>query len=169
MPDADRVLSYYPFEHDPSDEERVRSHWSVVGIKPVLDRLVALGKKRGLAMGWHWDFVMGPEHCPEWCAAIARWIPRKGDKKSWPVSRVYFLCRRGQFSEDTLSKKLGIPVVDEHEKARFNKMFWPSLWRIRVKKWRDQYDEIGVTIRDVKEFTRLRSVMSSALAELPRE
>ena len=167
--DTDDVLSRYPFEYDSLDEERTKSHWAAVGIAPVLDRLVALGKKRGLAMGWHWDFVMGPEFCPEWCAGTARWIPRKGDRKSWPVSRVYFLCRRGQFSEEGLSEKLGIPTVDEAEKARFNRMFWPSLWRIRVSKWRDRYDEVGVTIRDVKEFSRLRTVMDAALTELTRE
>ena len=109
---------------------------------------------------------MGPEACPEWCAAEVRWIPRKGDKKSWPVCRIYFLARRGQFTPEGISKRLKIPVGDEHEKARFNKFFWNALWRIRMEKWKGEYEEIAVTLRDPVEFGRLRGVMREALESL---
>lgn len=167
--DAGEAMSRYPFDYDPADEKRERNDWASLGMKPMLDRLLAFAGKHALATGWHWGFVMGPVSCPEWCVAESRWVPRRGFSRSWPVSRVYFLCRRGQFSEAVLSKKLGIPVEEEAEKPRLKKLFWPSLWRIRIQHWRDHYDEVGVTLRDVKEFARLRAVMSTALDEMPQE
>ena len=168
-PDADRVFSRYAFAYEPADERRVRDQWKSCGVEATLDRLVAFADKRGLATGWHWGFVMGPEFCPEWLAATARWIPRRGMRKSWPVSRVFFLCRRGQFTAEALARKLGIQVEDAHEKAGLSKLFWRALWRVQIARWRDSYDEVAVTLRDPKEITRLRRVLDSALAELPRE
>lgn len=168
-PDAGRAFAPYPFAYEPADERRVRDAWKTLGVGEVLDRLVAFAGKRVLATGWHWGFVMGPEFCREWLAATPRWIPRRGMRQSWPVSRVFFLSRRGQFTEEGLARKLGIPVEDEHEKPRFKEVFWRALWRVRIAKWRDPHDEVGVTIRDPKELTRLLRVMDAALGELPRE
>ena len=161
------ILSRYPFDYDPSDESRVRSDWAALGMEPVLEQLLTMARECALQTGWHWGFVMGPEHCPEWCAAKVRWVPRRGFSKSWPVCRVHFLSHAGQFSVEGLSKSLRIPVADEDEKPRLKKVFWPHLWRIRVQKWRDDYDEVAVTIREAREVTRLRPIMGCALRELP--
>jgi len=162
------VLAHYPFVDDPADESRVRGEWESIGMGPALEQLLSIDRDRDLRTGWHWGYVMGPDSCPEWCAAKARWVPRRGFSKSWPICRIHFLSRRRQFSAEGLSETLGIPLVDEHEKASLKKVFWNSLWRIRVKKWRDDYDEVAVTIRDPRELTRLVPVMDAALAELPR-
>jgi len=166
--DAECLMSHYPFEYEPTDEQRTRDAWGTFNASKILDALVAFADKRGLATGWHWGFVMGPHSCPEWCAARPRWIPRKGMREAWPVGRVFFLCRRGQFTKEAVAEKLGVPVVDENEKARFNKMFWRALWRVRIAKWRDDYDEVAVTVRDRKELTRLFGVMDAALTEFPQ-
>jgi len=166
--DEGEVLSRYPFDYDPADESRVRSQWAELGMERVLDRLLTMARKCDLETGWLWGFVMGPKSCPEWCAALVRWIPRRGFSKSWPVCRIHFLCRAGQFSEEALSRSLRIPVADEDEKPRLKEMFWRSLWRIRVAKWRGNHDEVAITIRDAREVTRLRPIMERALRELPR-
>lgn len=166
-PDAGRAFSRYPFSPAPADRLRTRKEWDTVGIRKVLDGLVAFASKRNLATGSHWGFVMGPDFCPEWCAAQARWIPRKGMREAWPVARVFFLCRRGQFTSEEVAKALGVPLEDEHEKPGLSKMFWRALWRVRIAKWRDDCDEVAVTLRDPKEFSRLRRLLDSALSELP--
>ena len=168
-PEEDRTFSPYSFAYRSADEQRVRHTWNTVGVGELLDGLVAFADERGLATGWHWGFVMGPEFCREWLAATPRWIPRKGMREAWPVGRVFFLCRRNQFTEKGLAKDLGIPVEDEHERARFSKMFWRALWRVRIAKWREDYDEVAVTLRDSNELARLGRVLESALAGLPRE
>ena len=165
--DEGEVLARYPFDYDPTDESRVRSQWAEFGMARVLEKLLTMAREYALETGWHWGYVMGPAFCPEWCAARPRWIPRRGFSKSWPVCRIHFLSRAGQFSEEALSKSLRIPVVDEGEKPRLKEFFWRSLWRIRVAKWRDNYDEVAVTIRNVQEVTRLRPIMERALRELP--
>ena len=133
----------------------------------VLEKLLTMAREYALETGWHWGYAMGPAFCPEWCAATPRWIPRRGFSKSWPVCRIHFLSRAGQFSEEALSESLRIPVADEGEKPRLKEVFWRSLWRIRVAKWRGNYDEVAVTIRNVREVTRLRPIMERALRELP--
>ena len=156
----------HPFPYERADEARVWAEWESLGLSPVLAKLVRFAEANGLETGWHWGFVMGPKHCREWCFARVRWVPRKSDKQSWPVSRVFFLARRGLFTLEALSERLGIPVEDEHEEARFHKFFWRSLWRIRTAKWKDGLDEIAVTLRAPEEFTRLRTVMARALRSL---
>lgn len=165
--DDGAVLCRYPFDYAPADESRVRSQWAALGMEPVLEELLTTARECALQTGWHWGYAMGPESCPEWCAALVRWVPRRGFSKSWPVCRVHFLSPAGQFSVGALSKSLRIPVADENEKPRLKEVFWPHLWRIRVAKWRDGYDEVAVTIRDVREAARLRPVMDCALRELP--
>jgi hypothetical protein len=164
-PRQPRFFDYEP-PYDAADVRRVESEWDRFGMRPVLEGLLAFAKAKGLRVGWRWGYVMGPADCPQWCAAEARWIPRKGDKKSWPVCRVFFMARRGQFTTKKLSDRLGIPPVDEGEKARFNKFFWNSLWRIRTAKWKNDYQEVAVTLREPAEFANLQHIMTEALEEV---
>lgn len=156
----------YPFKYVRADEERVMSDWQELGMDAVLDGLLAFKKEHRLLTGWHWGFVLGPKSCPEWCSAVARWVPRKGFTKSWPVARIFFLSGAKQFTAEGLAKRLGIPVEDE--RGDLKKVFWPSLWRVRIAKWRKGYDEVGVTIRSPKEFTKLKPVMEEALGALAK-
>jgi hypothetical protein len=163
---AQTVFSDYTFSHSRAEEHAVRAEWAEFGMAGVLDGLLAFRKGHRLQAGWHWGLVLGPKSCREWCSAEVRWVPRKGDRLSWPVARVYFLSARKQFVAEALAARLGIPATDEKEKKRFNKMFWPSLWRVRVARWRDEYDEVAVTLRDAGEFERLMPVLDEALASM---
>ena len=165
--DAEPAFSHYPFEYSPADERRVRNEYAALGLEQVMEQLVDMGRKLALEPGWHWGYVMGPPLCREWFAARARWIPRRGMATSWPVCRVHFLTRAGQFSEGGLAKSLRIPVVDEAGKRQLKKHFWRHLWRIRIATWRDNYDEVAITIRDAREVPRLRPLLEVALRELP--
>jgi hypothetical protein len=159
----ERRFSDYPFRHRHEDENRIRAEWEALGMHAVLRELLLFKGEKNLKAGWRWEFAMGPEWCREWCAARVRWIPRKGDKRSWAVCRIYFLARAGQFSVEALSRRLGLPIEDEGDKARFARLFRNSFWRIRIARWKATYDEIAVTLRDPKEFGKLRLVMTEAL------
>ena len=163
------TFSDHAFKYSRADETRVRARWHEFGMGALLDDVVDFKKERRLRLGWHWGVVIGPKSCPEWCSAMVRWVPRKGDKMSWPVARVFFLSGRKQFTAEDLSRRLDIPVEDEDEKKRFKKFFWGSLWRVKVAKWRDNFDEVGVTLRSPDEFERLRPVLKEALRTVVME
>ena len=160
------TFSDYPYKYVRADQKRVTTEWQELGMNEVLDALLSFKKEHRLHTGWHWGLVLGPKSCPEWCSAQARWVPRKGFTKSWPVARVFFLSGRKQFTADGLAKRLGMPLEDD--RGDLKKLFWPSLWRVRVAKWRENYDEVGVTIRSPKEFKKLKSVMDEALDALAK-
>ena len=153
----------YPFPYERAHERRVRDEWNEFGMQRVLAGLVGFAEARRLQVGWRWGLVLSPEHCPEWCTALVRWVPRKGDRLSWPVARVYFMTRAGQFTPEGVAQRLGVGVEDEREKARFNKFFWRALWRVRVAHWKGDYDEVAVTLRDPREFRRLKPLLAEAL------
>jgi len=160
----------YEFPYDASDEARVASEWESLRMRPVLEGLLAFAQERQLQVGWRWGFVMGPASCREWCAAAVRKVPAKNIGNAWPVCRIVFMANRGQFTAEGLSQRLGIPLRDEYPGQR-KKGSWidATLWRIGVEKWKDDYEEVGVTLRDPKESAGLREVMREALSSLAED
>jgi len=110
---------------------------------------------------------MGPETCPEWCAASARWVPARSMRDRWAVARVFFLARRGRFTAKGLAERLGMPLSDTYPgKRKPGNWLDATLWRVRVDEWSDEYDEVAVTLREGDEIGRLRGVFIEALEDL---
>ena len=165
---AQRRFADYPFAASRDDEKRVRKDWSGCQMEAILTDLLAFARERRLKRGWHWGLVLGPSWCREWLAAKPVWVPRPRWDRAWPVCRLFFLARSGQFTPEQLSKRLRIPVEDVREKKAFPKMFRNSFWRIAVREWKHGCDEIGLTLRQPAEFAAIKPVLREALASLPR-
>jgi hypothetical protein len=152
----------YPFPYDPDEEARVRREWRELGMAELLDDLLGFARSNQLQVGWRWGLVLGPDDCPEWCSASVRYVPSKTMKNAWVVGRICFLAQKGQFAAERLSARLGIPLRDE---APGKKAAWieATLWRIGVEEWKSGCEEIGLALRDPKEFARVREVMREAL------
>ena len=136
-------------------------------MEAALGELLGFACKHRLKVGWHWGLVIGPPWCREWLSAKPAWVPR-GTRSggSWPVCRLYFLARCGQFTPEQLSKRLGIPIEDARDRKAFPRMFRSSFWRIALREWKHGYDEIGLTIREPKEFAAVKPALQDALATL---
>ena len=161
------TFSTHRLPSDQGDEKRVRRQWQDLGFLPVLDGLLEFAKEGGLGVGWHWGLVIGPESCPEWCAASVRYIPSHSYKKAWPVCRVCFMARKGQFTAKGVARRLHVPMRYEWRTKR-KRATWidATLWRVAVAPWKGDYDEVGVALHDPEEFPKLRDLMSEALSAL---
>lgn len=163
------TFSTHRLAHGPEDERRVRAEWERLGFAPVLDGLLGFAGENGLDAGWRWGLVLGPKSCPEWCAAIVRHIPSRSSKQAWPVCRVCFIARKEQFTPQGISRRLGVPMRYEWPRKR-KRTSWidSTLWRVAVEPWKGDFEEVGVALRDPKEFPRLRDPMGEALLTLGR-
>ncbi len=168
-PPEQPVFSRHRLAHSPEDERRVRAEWEQLGFTPVLDGLLGFARGNGLGVGWRWGLVLGPEGCPEWCAAGVRRIPSRTHKNAWRVARVCFMAKKGQFAAESVSRRLGIPLRYRWPAER-KRAPWidATLWRVAVGRWKGDYEEVGVAVADPKEFPPLRELMGEALAALRR-
>lgn len=164
-----RSFAGYPWRANRQDEQRVRQAWQDGQMDAALGELLRFARKHRLKAGWHWGLVIGPSWCREWLSAKPAWVPTgTRSRGSWPVCRLYFLARCGQFAPERLSKRLAIPVEDAREKAAFPKMYRNNFWRIALREWKHGYDEIGLTIREPSELAVVERVLQEALATLAR-
>ena len=85
------------------------------------------------------------------------------------MCRICFLSRKGQFTPEGLSGRLGIPVRDTYPSAGKTAAWIEStLWRIGVEAWKGEYEEVGITLRSSDQFEGVGRVMSEALAAVVR-
>jgi hypothetical protein len=67
-----------------------------------------------------------------------------------------------------LSRRLGIPVDDDREKARFPRLYRKQFWRIRMAPWRDRHDEIALALRSLPELKAAMPLLAESLRVLPK-
>ncbi len=130
----------------------------------VLDGLVAFGRRHRFRVGWYGHFTMGPDACPEWCSAMTKLVPAKSMKPAFPVARTAFLAPRGQFTVESLAECMGGGATHPYP-THVKPGSWveKALWRLRVDKWNDTWDMVGIAIRDAAEVKAAAPVMAEAL------
>ncbi|HUW85024.1 MAG TPA: hypothetical protein VMZ31_19760 [Phycisphaerae bacterium] len=161
-----REYAAYPFPCDAEDEQHVRAKWAAARLLPMLERLLRFAVEHGLQAGWHRGLVLGPKWCREWCAAEAKWVPYIHYPQAYPVCRLFFLARRGLFDTGALAEQLGMPLEDEQEKRAFDRRFRANFWRVRRAPWKDEHDEIALTLRREVELEPALHVMGEAFESL---
>ena len=163
-PGADRFAAYGQPDTD-ADERRVRAEWADVGMTPVLGGLLGFARERELLVGWRWGLALGPEWCREWGSARARKVPARNIKSAWPVVRFCFLAPRGVLTAEGLSARLAIPLRDDYDGGRRKRASWidATLWRIGVTPWGEEWDDVGITIRESGKVAGVLSVAREAL------
>jgi hypothetical protein len=155
----------YSGPHSKADEVRVRSEWAgLPGMAEVLNGLVAFGRKHRLKIGWYGHFAMGPDACPEWCSAMTKLVPAKSMKAAFPVARTAFLAPHGQFTAEGLVERMGGGATHAFPNpVRPGSWVEKALWRLRVDRWNDTWDMVGIAIRGRREMAAASRVMAEAL------
>jgi hypothetical protein len=155
----------YPWRYSRRDEARIRTQWAGLdGMEDVLDGLVGFARKHGVYRGWYQGFVMGPRNCREWCSSMTKLVPAKTMRAAFPVARTTFLAPRGQFTADDLVERLGGGPWHEYPTyVRPGSWVQKALWRVRVDRWNDKWDTVGVAIRSASEMRGVSRVMAAAL------
>jgi hypothetical protein len=148
-----------------ADEARLRAAWGELpGMGAVLDGLVAFAHKHRIKTGWRRDFVMGPDDCREWCCSMTKLVPAKSMRAAFPVARTAFLAPRGQFAIADLTARMGGGVTHGYPTpVKPGTWVEQALWRLRVDRWNDVWDMVGIAIRDKSEMTAAARVMAEAL------
>ncbi len=154
----------YAGPHSKADEARVRAEWAALpGMADVLDGLVAFGRKHRIGIGWYGGLTMGPDGCPEWCSAMSKLVPAKTMKAAFPVARTAFLAPHGRFTVEDLTERIGGATHSYPTRVKPGSWVEKALWRVRVDKWNDAWDMVGIALRDAAEVKAAAPVMAEAL------